>query len=161
MKHWQMEWRREIWVKSLSSIKNHSLEIVGTKYWVFRCSTYEVKAISNYSSINFSNFAYFEKCILEFTSELFDVLFTFSAIVKEITTQLPHDRDNYDDTGNFWMYRSNQWIITIYLSFGWDDFSGEGNSFILGADHSHHFLILCELKSCYSLETFLQMRLYS
>ena len=39
-----------------------------------------------------------------------DVLFTFSAIVKEITNQLPHDRDNYDDTGNFWMYRSNQWI---------------------------------------------------
>ena len=110
MKHWQMEWRREIWVKSLSSIKNHSLEIVGTKYWVFRCSTYEVKAISSYSSINFSNFAYFEKCILEFTSELFDVLFTFSAIVKEITTQLPHEPDNYDDTGNFWMYRSNQWI---------------------------------------------------
>ena len=97
--------------------KNHSREIVGTKYWVFRCSTYEVKAISNYSSINFSNFAYFEKCILEFTSELFDVLFTFSAIVKEITTQLPHDRDNYDDTGNFWMYRSNQWIKVDIWAF--------------------------------------------
>ena len=48
-----------------------------------------MKAISNYSSINFSNFAYFEKCILEFTSELFDVLFTFPASVKEITTQPP------------------------------------------------------------------------